>query len=254
MKFAKDFRASARSALKGKWGLAVGAGFLASIFGVGGASFSFNVDDGPGVSGDAGSIDEIAQAVEKYLPLILGFILIAFLVGFVIGLAWSAVASTVNVGYCRFNLELIDGKPGSINTLFSYFSHFWKAFVTEFLRNLYIFLWFLLFIIPGIIATYNYALAPYIIAEDTEISSSDALRKSKELMYGNRWRLFCLEISFIGWHMLALLTFGISSLWVNPYQSAAIADFYREISGTRPVIEPENESDFEDITEQAPQI
>ncbi len=251
MKFAKDFRASARDALKGKWGIAVGAGFVASIFGAGGgASFSFDLDDDPDVSGGSENFDEIAQVIEKYLPVVLGMILAAVLVGVVIGIAWSVLASTVNVGYCRFNLDLVDGKTGSVNTLFSYFPFFWKAFVTEFLRNLYIFLWTLLFIIPGIIATYNYALVPYIIAEDTQISSSDALRRSKKLMYGNRWRLFCLELSFIGWHFLAMLTLGIGELWVKPYVSAAIADFYREISDTRPKTEFESESDYTDITEQ----
>ncbi|MBQ5649106.1 MAG: DUF975 family protein, partial [Clostridia bacterium] len=99
---------------------------------------------------------------------------------------------------------------------------------------------------------YSYALAPYIIAEDTSITPSEALRRSKELMRGNKWRFFCLEMSFLGWTLLAVLTLGIGALWLNPYRAAAFADFYREISGTRPVIELEND-DFVEITEEAPQ-
>ena len=82
-------------------------------------------------------------------------------------------------------------------------------------------------------------MVPYILAEDPTIAPKEALEKSKQMMYGNRWRLFCLEISFIGWALLAGLTCGIGGLWLTPYQQAAFADFYREISDTRP--EPEIE-------------
>ena len=254
MKLAKDFRASARDALKGKWGLAIGAGLVASFFGAGGGggSFNFNLSDDAGSSLDSATLDKVTEVVEQYLPIILAVVLVALVVGMAIAIAWSILASTVNIGYCRFNLDLIDGKPGSFGTLFSYFPHFWKAFVTYFLTSLYVTLWCFLFIIPGIIAAYSYALAPYIIAEDTSITPSEALRRSKELMRGNKWRFFCLEMSFLGWTLLAVLTLGIGALWLTPYTAAAYADFYREVSGTRPVIELEND-DFVEITEEAPQ-
>ena len=249
MKLAKDFRESARKALKGNWVIAIAAGVIALIFGIGGgAGASFNTDIGE--NADTEGVGELSNIVEEYFPLFLGILAFVLFFALIFGLAWSAVASTVNLGYCRFNLDLIDGKPLSVGTMFSYFPHFWKAFASEFLRTLYAFLWSLLFIIPGIIAAYNYALVPYIIAEDTSISVSEALRKSKQLMNGNRWRLFCLECSFIGWHLLGAVTFGISILWVIPYQNAATADFYREISGTRPVISFEGGEDLAEITEQ----
>ena len=66
-----------------------------------------------------------------------------------------------------------------------------------------------------------------------ELTASEAIEQSKQMMYGHRWRLFCLQFSFIGWDILsALLTFGIGSLWITPYKQAATAAFYREISGT----------------------
>ena len=95
-------------------------------------------------------------------------------------------------------------------------------------------LWSILFIIPGIIATYNYALVPYIMAEDPETGAREAMNRSKALMYGNRWRLFCLHFSFIGWDLLSALSMGVGSLWLTPYKSAAFASFYREVSGTSP--------------------
>ena len=97
---------------------------------------------------------------------------------------------------------------------------------------MYTFLWSLLFIIPGIIATYSYAMTGYILAEHPELTASEAIERSKEMMSGNRFRLFCLQLSFIGWAILCAFTFGIGYLWLGPYREAATAAFYREISGT----------------------
>ena len=101
----------------------------------------------------------------------------------------------------------------------------------RFLINLYIFLWTLLFIIPGIIASYSYSMTHYIMAENPEYGVNEAIAASKEMMRGNRWRLFCLRFSFIGWSILCIFTLGIGYLWLNPYMEAANAAFYKEISG-----------------------
>ena len=93
-------------------------------------------------------------------------------------------------------------------------------------------LWSLLLIIPGIIAGYSYAMTGYILAENPELTASEAIARSKEMMAGNRFRLFCLHFSFIGWEILCTLTLGIGNLWLRPYKQAAEAAFYREISGT----------------------
>ena len=79
----------------------------------------------------------------------------------------------------------------------------------------------------------------YILAENPDLSASEAIEQSKSMMAGNRWRLFCLHVSFIGWDILCSLTLGIGYLWLNPYKNAATAAFYREISGTeQPVFTP----------------
>ena len=240
MKFAKDFRASAREALTGKWWDAVIAGILASILGVAsrtaspGFSFNFNFDfDSTEVP--SGPIEEIFT--PENLAVIAGIFAVAFAAGLVIGIAFFILGSIILPGYSKFNLDLIDGKRPQISSLFDYFRHWKKAIAANLLRAVYTFLWSLLFIIPGIIASYNYAMVPYIVAEDPNVSPKEALDRSKAMMYGNRWRLFCLEWSFFGWACLATLTCGIGGLWLMPYQQASYADFYREISGTRPVID-----------------
>ena len=93
---------------------------------------------------------------------------------------------------------------------------------------------FLLIIVSSIWVTlksYYFQLSFIIAADDETISSKDAVEKSRELMTGNRWKLFCLQLSFIGWAFLAGLTFGIGSLWVFPYMQVAIIVFYFHLKG-----------------------
>ncbi len=256
MKLAKDFRASARDALAGKWMIAVIAALIASLLGGlpsgGSVGFSFSGDFGSifeeddtladGYHGDiASEPEDIFEAFEDMfegidMAIFAAVFGVVFIIALVISAVFFVLGSIVGVGYAKFNLDLIDRKEeNSINVLFEYFKHWKTTVVANLLRELYIFLWSLLCFIPGIIAGYTYSLVPYIMAENPELSATEACNRSKELMNGNRWRLFCLEISFFGWSLLAALTCGIGYYLLNPYTQAARADFYREISGTRPI-------------------
>ncbi len=245
MKRASDFRKGARDALKGKWGIAVLAGIITSMLGgsnsyYGALNLNFDIpSDIPSGSGEQmleglsfeSLFANIPTEVLAFLGAFLGFIVIA---GLIFGTAFFILGSIINVGYSSFSLDLVDGKRGEIGTLFAYFKHWKVCVLSNLLRALYVFLWSLLFVIPGIIAAYSYMMVPYIVADNPDISPSEALRRSKSMMRGNRWRLFCLEISFIGWAILSLLTLGIGCLWLTPYVETSLAEFYREISGTRP--------------------
>ena len=237
---AKDFRAMAREALKGKWGIAVIAGLLASL--LGGVS-SGTVTINSGATGDAGSTGELELLVnqirdsldEEMIKMILIGLGIGLLIALVMAALFLFLGSVVGVGYSKFNLDLVDHQPeADVGTLFRYFKHWKRLTVANLLRGLYVFLWSLLLLIPGIYASYSYAMVNFILAENPELTAREALARSKEMMEGNRWRLFCLEISFIGWAYLCILTLGIGSLWLTPYQQASHAAFYREISGTAP--------------------
>jgi len=94
---------------------------------------------------------------------------------------------------------------------------------------IFTFLWTLLFFIPGIIATFRYSMAPYILMDHPEMTGGEAITASKELMKGKKWKLFCVELSFIGWCLLGTLTFGIALLWIEPYMQATVAAFYEDI-------------------------
>ena len=236
MLFAKDFRRIARESLKGKWILAIlvclvayflGANPVASTSG-GSANYSFDEESIGTVSGtiQGGAIDERVWSV--LLPIITGVMVVAviYLIAVII------IGGAVTLGYCKFNLGLIDKKNPQFMDLFSGFDRFGAGFCVQFLRGLYTFLWSLLFVIPGIIASYRYAMAAYILSEHPEMTASEAIEASKQMMAGNKWRLFCLEFSFIGWDILCLFTFGLGFLVLSPYKEAAYAAFYREVSGT----------------------
>jgi len=154
------------------------------------------------------------------------------LAAIVMAVIYFVLGSVIETGYARFNMDLVDRKEAKLETLFSYFQNWKTLTVTRFLKGLYIFLWSLLFVIPGIIASYSYAMTGYILAEHPELTASEAIERSKEMMSGNRLRLFCLQFSFIGWGILCSFTLGIGNLWLIPYRQTAEAAFYREISGT----------------------
>jgi len=238
MKYASDFRRIARESLKGKWGIAIVAGIIASMLGAvtsSGPDFNFNFDiDELKINLDFADQsvflpNQLSDLLRTILPIVLSGVILYAVVLFVVG-------SIISTGYAKFNLSIVDRKEkADLGDLFSYFSH-WKVMIcASLLKTLYIFLWSLLFIIPGIVAGYSYAMTQYILAENPQLTAGEALDKSKEMMLGNRWRLFCLQLSFIGWQILSALVFGIGSLVLTPYIETATAAFYREISGTTPL-------------------
>jgi uncharacterized membrane protein len=101
--------------------------------------------------------------------------------------------------------------------------------VLSLMTNLFVFLWSLLFIIPGFVKAYAYSMAPYIKYDHPEYSWKRCLDESKAMMKGYKWKLFCLDLSFIGWNIVGMLCFMVGSYWVLPYTKAAQVCFYEEL-------------------------
>ena len=244
MKLAADFRYIAREALRGKWGIAVIAGLIASLLGALGSEgpeVKLNVDmsEGANVSFEyAGqTILSTSGGINDQLSAILiGSAIYIAIAAILLAAVYFVLGSVIEAGYARFNMDLVDRTKAKIETLFTYFYNWKTTAATRFLKTLYCFLWSLLFVIPGIIASYSYAMTGYILADHPELTASEAIERSKEMMSGNRFRLFCLHFSFIGWAILCAFTFGIGNLWLNPYRQAAVAAFYREVSGTEQTV------------------
>lgn len=132
-------------------------------------------------------------------------------------------------GFARMQLLGADHRQLSIGDSFHGFNQFGRAFGCYFLMGLFIVLWSLLLIIPGIIKAYSYMLTPFIVMENPQMSITDAIDESRRLMDGNKWRAFCLALSFIGWWLLGILTLGILWFWLIPYQSITMGAFYRAV-------------------------
>lgn len=124
-----------------------------------------------------------------------------------------------------------------IADLFFGFNRFVNSFVAFLLVGIFTILWSLLLIVPGIIAALSYSQTFRILSEDSLISAQDAIEKSKKMMYGNKWKLFCLGFRFFWWGILSLFTLGIGVLWLLPYMQVTFAKFYDDIK-TNPEVVP----------------
>lgn len=214
----KEIRRQARAHLQGNWGLSIGVAVVACLLGGLLTGMSFIPEISYWKQLNFSETREIIEGVR-----------IGFKNG-ILGLAAFIVGGVVQLGYARFLLRQHDGKPTEFNDLFSQFDRFGTGFAQHFLRSLYTLLWSLLLIIPGIIAALSYAMTPFILEEHPELTASEAIRRSKELMCGHKTDLFILELTFIGWSLLCILTLNLGHIALNPYKNAAYAVFYREIT------------------------
>ena len=132
------------------------------------------------------------------------------------------------VGACRFYVENRDYKAPVSKLLFGFQSGFYgNSVLVMFMKNLFVALWTLLFVIPGIVMSYAYRMVPYILAEQPDIDYREALRISKEMMYGQKCEAFFLDLSFIGWLIVGAVTCGIAGIfYVKPYVDATNVELY----------------------------
>lgn len=143
-------------------------------------------------------------------------------------------------GMTKFCLKITRTEIPTIETIFNGFNIFLKTFLLYILMYIFIFLWSLLLIIPGIIASFNYSMAFFILHDNPELSPREALKKSKDMMYGYKLDLFLLTLSFIGWMLLCIPTFGIGLLWLCPYMQVSLSNFYENLKEPKSKIEINN--------------
>ncbi len=146
-----------------------------------------------------------------------------------IGILVWLMAVLLRAGVVLYHLGVFRGEERPFSTLFEGFGIAGKVIVLALLESIFVFLWSLLFVIPGIIAIYRYRFALYSLCEDPELSSSAALRRSKQLTRGFKWQLFVLDLSFIGWEILAGMTGHILDIWLDPYRSQTDMGYYHAI-------------------------
>lgn len=148
------------------------------------------------------------------------------------------LTGSIMVGSAAYYIGIVRGnKADDLNPLLDGVKEdFGGNLVTGLLVTLFTFLWSLLFIIPGIVKSYSYAMTYFIKKDNPGMTGQQAITESRNMMKGYKWKLFMLDLSFIGWYIVGALCLGIGTLWVTPYHQTARAHFYEELKGT-PVIE-----------------
>lgn len=254
MKLSADYRALALDALRGRWKTAVLAGLIASLLGANIVSSSDRVisNMSQNANGDTPGFAGLLSTGSGGVLAVLVICILAWAVFTVI------VSGAARLGYARFNLNLADGRDAALSDLASQKHRLWDGFCMNFLQGLYVALWSLLLFIPGVVKAYSYAMTPYIMAEHPGLTANEAITESRRIMDGNKWRLFCLDLSFLGWELLCtlpmligfslvfafthsadpvlvlliLLSIPLSAgfFFLHPYEEAAWAIFYRDIT------------------------
>ena len=194
----KEMRTAARAALKGRWTNPVLCALVFMLI---------------------SCVISLLTGSENHTVMFCGFVLTLL------------VVLPLGFGYQVAFLRHMRGEEADdlVTRPFNAFKAYSRYLGTSLLYTLFICLWTLLLIVPGIIMGLAYAMTPYIMHDHPELSPIECIRKSKAMMQGHKWQLFCLGLSFIGWLLLGILTLGILTLWVQPWMECSHAKFYEEL-------------------------
>jgi uncharacterized membrane protein len=149
------------------------------------------------------------------------------------GIGSLILGGPLELGLATYFLQLKRQKKAQLEILFRGFKNFEHALILYIARTIFVLLWSLLLIIPGIIAALKFSMAVYILHDNPELSGMDAINRSKAMMDGQKGKLFGLYFGFIGWAILCIFTLGIGYLWLFPYIKASEANFYEDLKSAQ---------------------
>lgn len=247
----KELKQSAKDFLRRRYWLAFAVSLILTIIGADSRTLEFNFDIGNNTpvinryvsqpsndwinEGLSGNLNEEALfrsiSPGKYSAVI-ALVTTSIIIMLLIAMALAVfVFNPLIVGGRRFYINGIDNEQERFGDLGYVFGsgNYLNVVKTLFLRNVFIFLWTLLLIIPGIIKSYAYRFVPYIMAQNPEMSTMRAIELSQEMTDGEKWDMFVLDLSFIGWYLLGALLLGIGTLFVHPYYDATQAQLYTSL-------------------------
>lgn len=209
IKSASEIRSAARATLSGHW---TEAAMLTFVYCIVAWAFSALV----------GGLEYVQQGLGTVASLLL------------LPLGW---------GYAVTFLSNARGEedPFNVSRMFDGYKDFSRIFTTVLLTQIYILLWTLLLIIPGIIKSLSYAMTPFVLRDNPEMKNNAAIELSMKMMDGHKGELFWLYLTFIGWGILCILTLGIGYFWLAPYMQASMAQFYEEVKAEYEQYDPKRE-------------
>ncbi|MCR5654571.1 MAG: DUF975 family protein [Lachnospiraceae bacterium] len=220
-----SLKARGMAAFKANYWPAVGAGILMALA-VGGSSGGSSASNSTQQAQDQMSNMDPGQAA-----MVVGAVLAIVAVVLIFASVYTIfVGGPLEIGAIAFFKDNLDA-PAPFGTVLAGFKeNYMKNVGTMFLRQVYLFLWGLLFFFPLLIKMYSYYAVPYIRREHPEMSANEVITASRQLMDGHKWELFVLDLSFLGWAILSALTLGILGVfYVNPYVFSTRAAFYDSI-------------------------
>ncbi len=206
--------------------------FVAGILGAGSSEGYMPT----GVTSTVNTAETNSIIAGNDMEFLLILLCVMFVIFAVVILFSIFVSNVVAVGKCRyFSMSTLEQRNAGFEELFGGFKkgRYMNIVKVQFLRGLYEFLWSLLLIIPGIIKHYEYYMVPYLVAEYPSMDSKEIFRLSKQMMDGNKFATWVLELSFIGWYLLGLLCCCIGGFFVNPYYEATLAELYLKLREDR---------------------
>lgn len=202
-----DLKDQALATLRGKWGSFVGITFIYFLL--------------VSIASGFTSYGSIFQATNFST-----LSLVCTCSGVLLTLLMLPISMGFSIAHLHASRQDLPADPGD---LFYGYKNFWHVLGTFILEYLAVFAGFILFVIPGIILAFAYAMVPFILRDHPELSITETLWTSRMMMKGHKWELFVLELSFIGWALLCVLTLFIGYLWLMPYMQMTITKFYEKI-------------------------
>lgn len=172
---------------------------------------------------------------NRWIALVLGLAVIMIVVFITLAIVTSIfLLGPLEVSCKKYFLDASNGTADLNRLTYAFKSNYLNIVKTIFMRNLFTFLWFLLLIIPGIIKTYEYRMIPYLLCENPNLSFNEARAISAQMMDGEKWDTFVLDLSFILWHILSAVTFGLVGIfWVGPYTAYTDVELFKALSPKR---------------------
>lgn len=213
------------------WKMVLAALVMMMVGGGGGITFRYSVgftwNEESGFAWTTGSYGVGRMLSPENAILFIGIMVLVIVISIIAAAVSAFLLNPIVIGVQRF-FVVSHYRKADLNELAYGFSHNYMNVVRiMFMRQMYIFLWSLLFVIPGIIKGYEYRMIPYILAEYPDIDSKQAFDISKQMMDGNKWNAFVLDLSFIGWWLLSAITCNILSIfYVHPYTLMTSAELY----------------------------
>lgn len=230
----KAMKESGKQAFKANYWRCVLVAFLISLLTIGTtASAGKNANDARNEQAEQDVANALLALSPDQLAALVGAVVGGFLVICLVSFLLKVfLFNPLQVGGYRFfrkNAKETGVPAGVVKEGFGGYGH---TFVTLFLRDFFLALWSLLFVIPGIVKSYSYMLVPYLIKDQPELSATEAIRRSRELMNGHKMEAFLLDLSFIGWYLLGVITFDLVNIfWTEPYRQCSRARFYLKLIG-----------------------